>query len=844
MMFAKIIWRECKNNKSFTLLFIFTLSLGLCGFMALESFKQSVSYTIREKSKAILGADLALSARREISQKEQDLVMKLAPQAKSSLGIEVFSMIARKNGRSLLAQIKAVEKNFPFYGTLELDKTSQPFSPGNPNDVWVYPEILLQLGLKTGDPLQIGEKSFKIAGVISNDPSAGFSTSMAPRVYIAMGDLKGTGLIREGSLARYSIAYKIPNISLEKLRTIRDEVFKSATESDLQVVTHENSSEQLGRLLGYLNDFLGLTSLIALFLSAIGTGFLAYSFLRQKTRDMAILISLGLPHRKTFLLFLIHIGVLGLLSSLLAIIFSLSLFPFLNNLTRGLLPFNIELRIDSLTLMISVFAGMIGSLFILLPLLLQMRRLRPALLFSNQRDGAQRWDLWSAMGVLPSLGVFLALSVFQTHSYKIGFIFFTSFLGAGLALFAISYSFLFVLGKYPLQRPLSAAWALRDISRHRLVTIIGFLTLGLGVMMMNIVPQVQASLQEELKSPEHSKVPSLFLFDIQEDQVTPLKNLLVKNQVTLNDLSPLVRSRLIEINGKAFDKGEGAKDNGKSPEERQEAAFRNRGFNLSYRQDLKSSETLVDGKLFSAHAGNEAEISMEKNFADRLNIHIGDTLTFDIQSIPISGHVINLRKVQWTSFQPNFFVVFQPGFLEDAPKTFLATLPSLPIDKKIDLQNQIVNQLSNISLVDVSRTMERISEIIKQMSWALQFMSLLNVLVGLVVLYSLAHHQAQARQMDIGLLKALGAPFKYIENSFVIQFLAMALAAGVTGVLGSFIVSYLLSALLFENVWVFDATAPIVILIVTILSAAVVTSLAIRKSLRVSPQKLLSEDPF
>lgn len=842
MMYLKHIGAEIKNNRSFTLLFIFNLSLGLCGFIAMDTFKQSIASTLSEKSKVMLGADFGISARRPLSDQELALVQKLGAPQKSSSSAEVFSMVAtahqRPSSRSVLAQVKSIEQNFPFYGEIATENKSQKLAPGT---VWVYPEILAQLELKVGDSLKIGDSTLKIVDVITNDPSSSFSTSMAARVYITGDDLSQTGLVKTGSLARYSVLYQKSDLNPEQLKKLRDQIFTQMDEPDVNVFTHETSSEQISRLLSYLNDFLGLTSLVALFLSAMGSAFLAHSFLQRKTKEMAILISLGLTHRKTFTLFALHILLLGLLSAGLSLIIATGLFPFISALTQGLLPFEVQFHFQFSQLFIFLIGGVLGSFLILLPLLLKMRKLRPSLLLHQSRENRSRWDAVSLLGFLPVFIAFFLLSLFQTQSYRIGFVFFGAFMGSGLIFFGLSYGFLSLLDRCRPSRPTFLAWGLRDLTRYRLVSITGFLTLGLGVMLMNVIPQVQASLQEDLHTPEESKLPSLFLFDIQEEQVNPLKDLLEKNKVPLNDLSPLIRARLMTVNGQSFEKGEGADSGKKTLEERQEAAMRNRGFNLSYREGLSASETLIAGSPFSKNLSDEAEISVEKRFAERLNLKIGDHLVFDVQSVPVKAKVINLRAVKWTSFQPNFFIIFQPGFLEGAPKTYLATLPRMALDKKNSLQNQIVQDLPNVSLVDVTRTMERISQIISQMSWALQFMSLLNILVGLVVLYSLASHQAHQRQTDIGLLKALGSPFAWIQGSFLWPFLIIALAAGLSGVLGSFIVSYLFSKLLFENIWVFNATAPLTILSLTLISSGLVTYFALRKHLSVSPQKLLAE---
>jgi putative ABC transport system permease protein len=330
---------------------------------------------------------------------------------------------------------------------------------------------------------------------------------------------------------------------------------------------------------------------------------------------------------------------------------------------------------------------------------------------------------------------------------------------------------------------------------------------------------------------------------LQEDQLVDLKSILNKEKVEVSQLSPMIRARLLAVNGEAFDKGTG-RTRKLTREEEREMRFRNRGFNLSYRSNLIDSESMVAGTRFSGtyEEGQTTlpEISLEKRFAERLKLKIGDTMTFDIQDVEITGKVVNLRSVKWTSFQPNFFIQFQPGVLDMAPKTFLATLPAMNLNLRNKLQTKLVEKIPNASIIDVSRLIKKILSIVTQMSWALRLMATLCLIAGFVVIYSISNHQAKQRSWDIGLLKSLGATFSTIRGQFLWQFGLISLFAGFFGASISLAVSFVFSTLLFEEIWAFDLLTPLASVILCVVITVFVTHLSTRKALEVKVSTLLS----
>ncbi len=855
----KILWyflKELINNKYFSLLFVLNLSLGLTGFVSLEALKSSIDYAFQSRSKNVLGADFGVSARRPLSENEVKIVDENIGFSDSSNTnsiektklLEFFSMVANFDGDSRLLQIRVIENNFPFYGDIKLTKLKKKNNQNflnleKENLIWVYPEILSQLKVSVGDRLKIGQAEFKITDTVEDDSGAGISTNMAPRIYMSFNSLQKTDLLKKGSIAWHSVLYKNSSLSLSKLNSQKDNIFSLLENPDIKVYTHKNVSEQMGRLVDYLNDFLGLASIVALFLSCIGAIYLFRSYLLKKISQIAILISLGVPHQRAFLLHFIQVAFLGLISALMSILFSLVTLPFFRSALSELVPFEIVLKYNLSSFVLCILLGTLGSLIVCLPLFLGIKNVKPSQLFYSNFTNKIKFDKWQVLSILPIGLVFWGLSVWLASSVKVGSLFTLLMFLAILSISGIALLFLYGIKYLRGSKNLSIKWAAQYMTKKKMESISIFLCIGIGILLLNLIPQIQKSLAYELESPDQSKIPSLFMFDIQEDQMENLKAQLKEKGHPLVLASPMIRARLIAVNKIKFDKGKGTK-NSLSREEEKEMRFRNRGFNLSYRSSLEDAESITEGKPFTGvydeNSGLVSEVSVEKRFAKRLGLKIGDVLSFDVESIPIEGKIVNFRKVKWTSFQPNFFVLFQPGVLDLAPKTFVASTGNYSFETKNKIQNFIVDKYPNISIIDVSRLVERISGLIAQMSWALRLMSILCLLVGFIVIYSISSHVARSRSWEVGLLKSLGASFSNIRNQFLWQFTSITLVAGCFGIGICLLMSYLISAFLFEGVWVLDLWTPIISLIVSVIVVFLITFFAIQKSLKTKPSKLLS----
>lgn len=811
-MLLKLSFREILNQRKFTLFFIFNISIGLLGPVILENFKEKFEENLSKKSKSLLGADLGLRSRRPITQKEINVTKSEIKKVRDETSlIDLFSM-ARSEEVSRLVSIRIIDKNYPFYGVIRL-KNRGPL-PLNAEDsdlfkknkVWIYPELKIQLGIDIGSKIYLGKAVYEVEDIVTEDSGQVFQVgSLAPRIFMSQASLNKADLLKVGSTARYTHLYKI-DPTIKNLETLKANLLKKIDDPAVKIVTAKGASEQVGRVITYLNDFLGLISLVALFLAYLALFYLYRSFLSKKKKDMAIYYCLGLRPKKLLALFSLHLFILGLIGSLLAILFGMVASPIILKLISGYIPFSIDSQMGLNGIFASLLIGIIGNFLLGIPLLIPILKFRPSNLFLE--GGKEKSKLSSNTWVffLPFIIFCWILSIVISHSYIIGTLFMAIFFGLGLILLPAGLGGLNFLEKNFHPRKLYLKLAFQYLCRFKFTTTSIFITLVLGTMLINIIPQIEHNIQSEIKGPKRKEIPSLFLFDIQEEQVAPLKVFLEKEGVSLKGLSPLVRGRLVKLNGKKYQHIK--KENEINTRENERSArFRNRGLNLSYRETFNKEEKIIEGRKFNGTFNFEknsvSEISIEKRFAKRMGISIGDILEFNILDMPVISKVVSLRKVRWTSFLPNFFVQFQPGVLENAPKTFLSAIPFLESDLKSQIQLKVFKLFPNISMVDVSRLVERIFTILKQVGWALKIMTMMSFLIGLLVIYSISNHQIYLREKDLSFLKVIGVPLKTLKRMIRFEFFILTLFGSGIGALLGVGVSYFISKTFFDGIWSF-----------------------------------------
>lgn len=805
------------------------LSLGLVGFLTVDAFKLTIQSYINENSKKILSADIAIYARREITESEAKIVREiLQPEVEPIQTYDFFAMLSSPRG-SRLVSIRAVDSAYPYYGDLEMESgqlitgTTPHKSLFSGKSAWAYPELKYQLGLSAGEKIKLGETEFTLDDFIVKDSTQIFRlTSLAPRVFIDRHWLQQTGLIKFGSTFSHSYLYKLK--SVQDLDQKVKQIYTQIKDPAFRVDTPQTAGEDSSRQLNYLSDFLSLVSLVALVLSSLGAAYLFRLYLSRHIKDIAIYRSLGLNQESVFKIYLIQIFILGLLSLIPTVILVYVLLPLMSNFIFYLTSLRMVPTLSFMSLLLTYAVSSLSSFFVTIPYLLKLNELRPAKLFSEEKFSSDL-RLTKPYVFIPALAFLYALAVWQSHSIWIGSIFFWALMALVLLLTLLSWGFFYLIKQSPKGWPWYLQIGLKSLSRRKNQSWAVFLAIASGSLLINLLPQMKTSLNNDFAFDSHSKLPSVFLFDIQDDQLESLKDHLRNENIPLLNISPLIRARILKVNGQDYERSF-EPQNFKTREDEMAARSRNRGVNLSYRESLSSSEQISEGawieKKFDPLTQKRPLISIEKKFAERMNLHVKDILIFDVQGVEIEAEVASLRQVKWNSFQPNFFILIQDGVLNEAPKTHIAILPQLPEEKKTKIMNSLGKDFPNVSALDVRRTVEEIMQITDKMSWSLELMAALALLTGYVVLFSIVQTQIESRRWELNMYKILGSSFSQLRWILVFEFTLISLIASLCGSLFSLALGAILMHEMFDIAFKVDwATLILTVILISIISAVI-----------------------
>jgi putative ABC transport system permease protein len=850
-LFLRLALREISAGRGFAVSFTLTLAVGLVGLFAIEMLKGSFEASLEGKSRSVLGADLLVSSRRQLSEAELAGIGRLMPDGTLLRREASLLSMAAAPGGSRLVEVRAVDASFPFYATARL-RDQGLVQAETPKDItraaaaWLPPELAAQLGSAAGGSIKIGEVNYAVSDVIEDDPAtASMNFNLAPRIYVGYQTLTATNLLQTGSRVSFRYLYKTPPGS--DAAALARAVTKEFKTEDLRVRTHQGALEHLTRGVLYVGDYLGLVALTGLFLSAVGCIYLARSFLAGRLRAVAILISLGASHGTAFLVYLTQFLLLAVAGAAAAGAAAYALVRVAAGWAGPLVGADLRVTVSPADAGLGLAAGVAAVLLFCGPMLLGLRRVKPASLLRGG-ESVSAGGLAEAAGYLPGLAAFWLLAVWQSQSWRTGSVFMLIFLLSAALVTGAGTGGLKLLGRADLSR-LGFNWrmALRFLTRQRGAALASFLAIALGALLVSLMPAMRQVLNAQLDPGENAALPALFMFDIQDEQAAPLNALLGEAGAEANFLSPMIRARITGVNGAPFANRAHRHRRGFDRDEEPDDRGRARSYNLSYRAGISPAERIVKGRPFSGAYREGAglpELSLEQRFADRLGggVGIGDTIDFDVQGVEISGRVVNLRAVRWTSFQPNFFIQFQPGVLEDAPKTYVAAVAGLAPAKKAALQARLVRELPNVSIIDVESTVRRGLELAGQIEGALAVMAWVTLFSGLAVLFAITRHQTGRRLIGMTLLKVLGASPRDVTAIAAIEFAALGFTASLTGVGLSFAGAAVLSEIVFESPWVFAPLVPALIVLLTTLLCCAMGLLASRKTLSTRPAALLNAD--
>jgi len=762
----------------------FFLSLGFSGWLAGESAQTSIKGYLAQNAKQILSADLTVSVRRELKPEELTILESLTQnQGELAKGYEFFAMMTAQ-GDTRLVLVRVIDDSYPFYGELKVDTLANAKDLRN-RKLWAYEEFKSLIDLKTSQKVTLGDSEFEVTGFITEDKTQTFRlASLAPRVFIHLSDLEKTNLIQFGSTFTTTYFLKAqPDVDVEKLA---DNLKKALPDPGVDISNYVSLPDEESSPTQRLADFLGLTSLVTLLFSALSLFYLTQVWSLEQQKERALLNTFGVSRTQQFAVELIQSIFVAITSTIISVIIVLLSKPMIELGLKNWMNQSFDLVMNWREVLLILLSQFVLLIALSNPFSKSKQNSTAQLLKNN--------FLTQQSGVLRFAPLFLLLwpyAILASQSFRNGTFFF-----AGLLLISLSLVFFGRVSISFLSRIEWKSWktalAIKSLKRQSTASWAFLFTVGLSSALLNLIPQIQSSVESLLTFDEVQSRPSLFMFDIQNEQWPDMKVYLESNEIQPTAVSPLVRARILKINGESFERKENSSQF-QSREEEESNRSRNRGINITYRSYLQNGEKIVSGQEFPLTYDPQqkyAFISVEKRYAGRIGVSIGDIMTFDIQGIEIEAEVKNLREVKWSRFEPNFFILMQDGLLNDAPQTILSSLPYLETEQKINMIKGLAANFSNVSVIDVERLMSSIIQNLDRIGGALRLMTYLTLLTGLMTILFLLSAEAQRRAFEIHLIKILGADTQSVIHNRLIEVLVLGTLSVIVGVASSFVIAY------------------------------------------------------
>ncbi|HEX6981229.1 MAG TPA: FtsX-like permease family protein [Balneolaceae bacterium] len=799
-------WRDARSNKKRLFIYVSAIIIGVAAQVAITSFRDSLNHTVDNQSKTLLGADLEIETEQSFPEPLTAYFDSLG--GEQSTVIQFPSMVLfPQNGGTRLSNIRAIKGDFPFYGILETIPQKAAHSFQADKAALVDQMLMIQFGIEVGDSIKVGQVTLPIAGAITKIPGESPAAALiGPRVIIPHSVVDETKLIQFGSRVEYKRYFKFDSQRNLLAVETRLDSLQNDLGIDIDYETVAERKEELGEVIGNLAKFLNLVGFIALLLGGIGVASSIHVYINRKIETASVLRCFGASSNQAMNIFLIQAVVLGFAGALVGTLLGIGIQYFLPGLFSGFLPFDVELVISPFAIGMGLFTGTgVALVFALLPLL-ALKQASP--LYALRKLEGSITSLLSDK-TKAVLYAAVALAVFGyaallTESWLIGGVFTLGMIIAfGLLLLVAKLLIKLVRKYFPSHWPYVWRQGLSNLYRPHNQTATLMLSLGLGMLLISTLYFSRDMLMEELEFATRDDAPNLVFIDIQPDQNQGLNELLNENNLPVLQNVPIVTMRLDSLRGKSTDAIDDDSTNNVS-----DWALR-REYRSTYRDSLIDSETLVAGEWIGRVDSGDGPVpvSAAKEIADDLNLEIGDSLTFNVQGVPIQAYVASIREVDFQRVQPNFFMVFPAGVLEPAPQVFV-TVTRTPNHKiSVSIQQAVVKQYPNVTAIDVSRILATLNEFISRISSAIQFMTLFSIITGLIVLASSITTSRFQRIKESVLLRTLGASKKQIIKILSVEYLFLGVLSALAGLILSVAATWLLGYFYFDitfvpNLWV------------------------------------------
>ena len=779
--------RELRSGE--VLVLLVAVGLAVAALTAVGFLTDRIGKAVARQANEVLAADLRLRSQAPVPDEWRELAAEYNLQTADTLS---FPSVVFRGDDNALSTIKVVSELYPLRGAVRVadelfgEQREVDGIPA-PGEVWADGALLARVGADVGDVLEIGELRLKVSAVLTYRPdqSIGFA-SLAPTVILNIADIDASGLIGEGSRVRYALLVAGDESDVAAF----NEEIQGILPDEIRARSQEESSERAYSAADRAQRFLSLTAVISLLLSAVAVAMSARRFAQRRMDTVALMKSLGATQGFVITVSLVQLMLLGVLGvvggSITGYLAEELLASVLSDLLAGSLPVT-GLR----PVILASGSALVLMLGFALPSMIQLRNTPPLRVLRHDAMPPAPSRLLVAGLSLAAVAALLYRSVGDARMLLI--------LVGGIiviagALYLVGRGLVAVIGRA--RSGVGVAWryGLANVARRGRDSAVQVVAFGLGITVLLLLTIVRTDLLEGWRASLDENAPNHFLINIQPHEVDAVGNLFAENGIEVPAFTPLVRARMTTINDESVKDREYPNRDGEW--------LANREANLSWSAALSSSNDIVDGEWWPADYAGPPLASIEEEAAMNAGLTLGDRLRFTVAGRDVEAEIASIRKVNWDSFQPNFFIVLSPGALDGMPTTFISSM-RIP-DEKQPMLIGLMRAHPSISVIDLGAILEQVRGIIEKASLAVQAVFLFTLAAGVAVLFAAVQSTIDERRFESAMLRALGARRRTVFAGVMAEFAALGAAAGVLASAGASVLAALVAVQLFDLPYEFN----------------------------------------
>ena len=785
-------------------------------------FADRVHQALSRQANQLLGADLVISG-------DRPLEAAFAAEAQRR-GLQVAQMLrfpsmTAGNGQSVLAEVKVVTAGYPLRGDLRITDTQntpdrRATEIPKPGTVWVDERLIARLQLQVGESIEIGKSRLPVAQIITQEPDSAIGfINAGPRIMLNDADIAATGLIQVGSRVRYRVLVAGAPAAIADYRSWVTPKLAPGQ----RVESIEDARPEIRSALERSEKFLSLAALLSVVLAAVAIALAARRFLQRHLDACAIMRCHGASQSRLVRLYLQQFVVLGAAAGLAGCVAGFiaqhALALWLGSLVTVELP-----EPGWMPALHGFVTGLALLLGFALPPVIALAKV-PTLRVLRRDIGAP-----SGMGLLGyALGavVIAGLIIWKSGDLRLGGMVFAGFAGAMLVAGAAAWGVIALVSRLG-GAGVSWRFGIANLRRRPLASVLQVVALGIGVMALLTLTIIRSELLDLWQRSLPPDAPNRFIVNVQPDQIPALKKFFEGRGIVMPELHPMVRARLIGINDRQVAPADYSDDRARRLVDRE--------FNLSWAMQMQKDNRLIAGNWWGNKPRTD-QFSMEDGIAKSIGVGIGDKLTFDAAGNTFTAEITSLRKVDWDSFNVNFFVVSPPGLLEKYPASYVTSFYLPP--GNVELLNGLVKQFPNFLLIDVAQVLGQVQTMITQVSRAVQFVFLFTLLAGLVVLYAAIASTQDERLYQATIMRTMGASRSQLARANLAEFAVIGALAGLIAAAGANALGYTLAQRVINVGYEFSFALWGIGVFGTVLGVMLAGHLGTRHVLRIAPLRVL-----